>query len=74
MTEGRYERAAQRIARADGALLAAISAWAPWTGRYSCQLAKIENDIRAATAKHNVFLKELGLALLPLAKSDSRKN
>jgi type I restriction enzyme M protein len=34
------------------------------------KLVSIENDIRSAAAKHNVFLKELGLPLLPLVDSD----
>jgi type I restriction enzyme M protein len=29
------------------------------------QLVKIENELRQATAKHNKFLQELGLPLLP---------
>ena len=29
------------------------------------KLVSIESDIRTATAKHNEFLKELGLPLLP---------
>jgi type I restriction enzyme M protein len=29
------------------------------------ELVQIEKQIRNATSKHNVFLKELGLALLP---------
>jgi type I restriction enzyme M protein len=33
-------------------------------------LVSIENDIRSAAAKHNVFLKELGLSPLPLVDSD----
>ena len=36
-------------------------------------LVEIESAVQAATAKHNVFLKELGLPLLPLAGSDLRK-
>jgi type I restriction enzyme M protein len=35
------------------------------------ELVKIEDEIRAATKKHNEFLKELGLPLLPFA--DSKK-
>jgi type I restriction enzyme M protein len=35
------------------------------------ELVRIENDIRTAAAKHNAFLKELGLPLLPV--TDSRK-
>ena len=38
------------------------------------KLVNIENDIRTATAKHNVFLKELGLPPLPLVESDSEKS
>ncbi|HEX3525493.1 MAG TPA: type I restriction-modification system subunit M [Thermoanaerobaculia bacterium] len=34
------------------------------------ELISIENDIRTATAKHNVFLKELGLPPLPLGNTD----
>lgn len=34
------------------------------------ELVSIENDIRSAAAKHNVFLKELGLPPLPLVDSD----
>jgi type I restriction enzyme M protein len=34
------------------------------------ELVSIERDIRAATAKHNVFLKELGLPPLPSVDSD----
>lgn len=37
------------------------------------ELVSIENDIRAAAAKHNAFLKELGLQPLPATDSDSRK-
>ena len=29
------------------------------------ELVEIEKQVRAATAKHNAFLKELGLSLLP---------
>ncbi len=38
------------------------------------KLVNIENYIRTATAKHNVFLKELGLSPLPLVESDSEKS
>lgn len=38
------------------------------------ELVNIENDIRIATAKHNVFLKELGLSPLPLIDPDSSKD
>ena len=38
------------------------------------KLVDIENDIRRATAKHNVFLVELGLSPLPLVESDSEKS
>ena len=34
------------------------------------ELVSIENDIRTAAAKHNAFLKELGLPPLPLVDSD----
>jgi type I restriction enzyme M protein len=34
------------------------------------ELVSIENDIRSAAAKHNVFLKELGLPPLPSVDSD----
>jgi type I restriction enzyme M protein len=34
------------------------------------QLVRIETEIRAATRKHNLFLKELGLPLLPSLDSD----
>ena len=34
------------------------------------ELVRIEDDIRKATTKHNVFLKELGLPLLPMAAAD----
>jgi type I restriction enzyme M protein len=34
------------------------------------KLIGIESDVRAATAKHNVFLNELGLPTLPLVDSD----
>ena len=37
------------------------------------ELVSIENDIRTAAAKHNAFLKELGLPPLPATDSDSRK-
>jgi type I restriction enzyme M protein len=37
------------------------------------ELVSIENDIRTAAAKHNAFLKELGLPPLPVTDSDSRK-
>jgi type I restriction enzyme M protein len=37
------------------------------------ELVRIEGEIRNATAKHNEFLKELGLAPLPLGDSDSPK-
>jgi type I restriction enzyme M protein len=35
------------------------------------QLVKLEREIREATIKHNVYLKELGLSPLPLVRSDS---
>lgn len=38
------------------------------------KLVNIENDIRTATAKHNEFLKELGLPPLPYSPSDSSKS
>jgi type I restriction enzyme M protein len=38
------------------------------------ELVSIENDIRTAAAKHNVFLKELGLPPLPLVDSDPKKS
>src|SRR4051812_39634401 len=38
------------------------------------ELVKIEREILKATATHNAFLKELGLALLPLVESDSKKS
>lgn len=34
------------------------------------EFVRIENDIRTATAKHNSFLKELGLSPLPLTRAD----
>lgn len=37
------------------------------------ELVNIENDIRTATAKHNVYLEELGLPPLPSVESDSEK-
>jgi type I restriction enzyme M protein len=37
------------------------------------ELVSIENDIRTAAAKHNAFLKELGLPPLPVTDSESRK-
>ena len=37
------------------------------------KLVSIEKDIRTAAAKHNAFLKELGLPPLPVTDSDSRK-
>jgi type I restriction enzyme M protein len=36
-------------------------------------LVKIEESIQKATARHNEFLKELGLPLLPLPVIDSSK-
>jgi type I restriction enzyme M protein len=36
------------------------------------KLIGIENEILTATAKHNVFLKELGLPPLPLAGPDAK--
>ena len=36
-------------------------------------LVRIEDDIKTATAKHNAFLKELGLALLPSPDIDQNK-
>ena len=36
------------------------------------ELIRIENDIRKATAKHNEFLKELGLPVLPLIDTKVR--
>ena len=38
------------------------------------RLVNIENDIRTATAKHNMFLQELGLSPLPLVGSNSEKS
>lgn len=38
------------------------------------QLVKIEDEIRAATAKHNKFLRELGLPLLPEVNVDPGKD
>jgi type I restriction enzyme M protein len=37
------------------------------------ELVRIEKDIRKATAKHNEFLKELGLPLLPSAHLDAEE-
>lgn len=37
------------------------------------ELVRIEGDITKATAKHNAFLKELGLPLLPSPPSTERK-
>lgn len=37
------------------------------------KLVKVESDIRTATAKHNEFLKELGLSPLPFVKSAPKK-
>ena len=34
------------------------------------ELVSIEGEIRTATARHNVFLKELGLPPLPLGDPD----
>jgi type I restriction enzyme M protein len=36
------------------------------------KLVLIESEMREATARHNVFLKELGLSPLPLVDADSR--
>lgn len=36
------------------------------------ELIRIENDIRKATTKHNEFLKELGLPLLPLTNTKAK--
>lgn len=38
------------------------------------ELVRIHGEIREATTRHNVFLKELGLSPLPLADSDSKKS
>lgn len=38
------------------------------------ELVRIESEIRKATTRHNVFLKELGLSPLPLVDSDSQKS
>lgn len=38
------------------------------------KLVNIENDIRMATERHNVFLKELGLSPVPLFEPDSEKH
>jgi type I restriction enzyme M protein len=37
------------------------------------ELVRIEDDIRKATAKHNEFLKELGLPLLPLVSLEEKR-
>lgn len=37
------------------------------------ELVRIECEIRKATTRHNVFLKELGLSPLPLVDFDSKK-
>jgi type I restriction enzyme M protein len=37
------------------------------------ELMRIEEEIVRATTKHNGFLKELGLAPLPIADFDSKK-
>jgi type I restriction enzyme M protein len=37
-------------------------------------LLEIESAVQAATARHNEFLKELGLPLLPTAAAPSKKN
>jgi type I restriction enzyme M protein len=37
------------------------------------ELVRIEGEIASATAKHNEFLKELGLPLLPCGRSGARK-
>jgi type I restriction enzyme M protein len=34
-------------------------------GSVNTELVSLENEIKAATEKHNAFLKELGLPLLP---------
>jgi len=39
----------------------------------NAELAEIETTIQTATAKHNEFLKELGLALLPTGNGGSSK-
>jgi type I restriction enzyme M protein len=38
------------------------------------ELVRIEGEIRKATAKHNAFLKELGMPLLPSAALDAKKD
>ena len=41
-------------------------------GAVNAELVSLENDITAATEKHNAFLKELGLPLLPSVRGRSK--
>lgn len=56
----RYVSTAQEVAEVDLAVTHA-------------ELVRIEDDIRKATAKHNEFLKELGLPLLPLVSLEEKR-
>ena len=39
----------------------------------NAEMVEIENTIQTATAKHNEFLKELGLPLLPMGNGGASK-